>query len=1006
MKVSQFKSFFVIIFLLTVGVYQGVWSQNTIAKKPTISKTAKINDSLGNPIVNASVFANQGAVQTKTDVNGVFKINVYPDSYVLIESEGYNTKTIKALDMSEEIVLTKNDFIYGTKNALLYPFRDKNKDVSIGNITEIRPAEVLATDNVARLQDMLDAYGAGLKGNYNLLGLGDALVIVDGLPRNASNLLPEEIEDITLLKDVNSTVLYGSKAKNGVILIKTKRGVSNKRIIKMNIEQGVNTPVQLPNYLDAQDYMKLYTEARLNDNPNSYAAYDEATIAKYDGSNPYRYPDIDYYGKDYLNSFFNSTRFVGEFSGGNNIASYYANVGYEHQGVLYKANNGQNNGSDRLRVRGNVDFNINKYIKSYIDAAFIFNVSSGLRTDFFTMASTFKPTDYPALLPIDAFEDPTLTDNLTHVNGNYILGGSTALWNNSYGKNVVGELSQAGYSKNYNSTMQFNTGIIYNLEQITKGLTLHGNISFDTYGSYAESIQNTYALYEPKWNDATGKISSITTINSNSKTGVLNLSSGGLARTIGANVYLDYDRTFNDVHHFSSTILTYYTMATVPGQIQTDKNAHAGLKISYDYKKSYIIDFTGALINSTKLAPGHRVSFSPTVGLGWVISNASFWTKNNIVDYLKIKGTVGILNTDASAAFGYNRYRDLFSGYQTFRTGDAGGYSFSSTYVSQTGNPNLELEKMNKINIGFETAIFGKSLFLDANYFYCLYSDQITQRFNYYPSLLSSYIPYENYNASSYQGVDVTLNFKKKWKDFSLSSSLNFLYSTSKFEQMDEIQSNDYQYLVGKPTDSYWGLKNLGFFSSDEEAKTAQQRFGYVRRGDIHYVDLDGNGFVDNNDNSVIGNWSPRIQSQLNISLAYKSFSLFVAASTQFGFDWLKSSDYFWIDGNKKYSEIVLNRWTDATAETATYPRLSGQTSPNNFRNSDFWLVSGDNLKISRVQLNYTMPERLFKDFFIKGISAYVRGTDLLLLTQEAKLKQTNSWVSTRVLAIGFKISY
>jgi len=351
-------------------------------------------------------------------------------------------------------------------------------------------------------------------------------------------------------------------------------------------------------------------------------------------------------------------------------------------------------------------------------------------------------------------------------------------------------------------------------------------------------------------------------------------------------------------------------------------------------------------------------------------------------------------------------FRNVISGFSEFSTNDGNGPTTHSGYFSQTDNPNLEMEKMKNLNVGFETALLDKSLFIDVSYFRTNYTDQITKRSNYYPAFISTYIPYENYNQTSYSGIDASLKYKKKFGDFYIESGINLLYSTSEYIKLDEIHNNNYQYLVGKPTDSYWGLTNLGFFNTDAEAKAANQRFGSIRRGDIHYVDNDGNGFIDDNDKTTIGNWSPRVTGDLNLSVAFKGFCLFVTANMQLGYDWMMSSDYFWIDGNKKYSEMALNRWTDATAETATYPRLSAQTSQNNFRASDFWIVNGNSISLSRVQMNYSMPSKLFNNLFIKGISVYLRGSDLLLLAENARLRQTNSYVSSRNFSLGLKIRY
>jgi len=1009
-KTINSRILFLGIFLLGIVSIQGIWAQKIRKEKVEITFKAQIVDSKGNPVENATVFGNQGDIVGTTDKEGYFTIKVSPNSDVLIEKIGYENTTISAVSTNIRITLETNMDLVGSQSVIPVAFRSEKKKLLVGNVSNIDVPELLKTDNVNRFQNLLDIYGSGVRDGINLLGIGDALVVVDGLPRDPSVLMPEEIESITLLKDVNSTVLYGSQAKSGVIQIKTKRGVANKKTTQFSFETGVNVPIQLPKYLNSKDYLTLYSEAQLNDNPTKLPDYSASDIANYNGQNKYRYPDVNYYGSDYLKPLYNSSRFVGEFSGGNKVATYYTNIGWEHQDALYKSDT-YNYGSDRLKVRGNVNFNITDKISSYLDAAFVIDIATTPRSDFFSMASTFRPNDYAPLLPTTMFDDPTMIDALVKLNGSNILGGQGLTSRNTYGKNILGELNLSGYSTTYQRTMQLNTGVAYDLNELTKGLKLRGDISFDTYGSFSEQIQNTYALYEPVWNDVTGKIASLNAINNDTKTGVLTLTSGSIYRSIMAKIALDYDRTFNEFHHISSSLFGYYSDATIINSLYSNKDAHIGMRATYDYNGRYIADFSGAIINSDKLAAGHRVSFSPSLGLGWVASSEDFWQKDGVVNFLKIKASAGILQTDAATSFGYNLFREIYTGGNNFGTGDTGGYSFSSLSVTQTANPNIGMEKMKNLNLGFETALFNKSVFVEASFFKTLYTDQVVQRFNYYPTLMSSFIPYENYNETDYTGVDVSISYVKKLGDFTLTTGLSLLSAEPKYVKVDEIHDNSYQYLAGTAPDAIRGLKFTGFFATDAQAQAANQQFGTIRRGDMSYADLDKNGYVNNNDMTVIGNYNPRFTGKLNLNLVYKGFSLFVAAESQLGYNWVMSStenpnSYFWVDGNTKYSNIVLGRWTDQTAATATYPRLSAQTSTNNFINSNFWMRNGNDLSISRVQLNYSLPQKLLKESFIKGTSLYVRGDNLLFLAQDADLRQTNTYVLTRNFSVGLKMSF
>lgn len=965
----------------------------------------KVVDESGKPIANAAVYANQGDKMTLTNAAGVFKIRVEANTPLLVEYPGYDSKEVNTAAEADSVILTPSDILFGPDAEMPLAFREEKKGLLVGNVSTIDVAEILRNDKLPNVQSLLSAYGAGLREGINLLGLGDALVVVDGLPRHHNNLMPEEIEDISILKDVNAAVLYGSRAKNGVILIKTKRGKALKKEAKFNLEFGLNTPIQLPKYLGSKDYLTLYREAQLNDNPGRTPDKTLEDIANYSGANPYRYPDVNYYSSDFLKPSYASSRFVGEFTGGNKVASYYTNVAWDHYGVLYKSDT-YSYGTDVLRVRSNVDYKINSYLSSYLNAAFVMDINTTPRSDFFEMASTFRPDDYAPFLPESVFEDPSLIAALKKTQGNAILGALDLTSHNTYGKNIYGELNWAGYSRTYWCRLPLDAGVVFDMSQLLPGLKLKADLSFDTYVSYSEQIRNTYALYKPVWNAAGDRIESLKTINSDTRTGKLSLSSGSLYRSLMADAGLDYDAVFAGGHHVSASALAYYSMATVAESLHSIRSTHLGMRLGYDYKRRYIFDFSASLIASNKLMPGKRSALSPSAGLAWLISEEPFWSKDSFFDVLKLKLTGGVLHTDASPAFTHNLFREIYAPGASFNTGDASGYEFQSTYVLQTANKNLQMEKMKNVNLGLELALLDKTLFIDASVFKTRHSDQVVRRMSFYPTLLSTFYPYENYNETDYTGFDFSLSYRKSFGDVSLNALWNLLYAQSAHITYDELYPNSYQYHAGKASDAIWGLAFTGFFKSDAEALAANQRFGTIRRGDMSYLDKDDNKQVDENDIHVIGNYSPRLKSALNLTLGYKQWALFLGMSTRLGYNWMMNSDYFWIDGNKKYSEIALNRWTDETAETATYPRLSAQSSSNNFRESSFWLRNGNDFSLDRLQLNYMFSKKSLQRIFLREIGLYLRADNLLFLAEDAKLRQTATSVQTRNVSIGLKVSF
>jgi hypothetical protein len=207
-----------------------------------------------------------------------------------------------------------------------------------------------------------------------------------------------------------------------------------------------------------------------------------------------------------------------------------------------------------------------------------------------------------------------------------------------------------------------------------------------------------------------------------------------------------------------------------------------------------------------------------------------------------------------------------------------------------------------------------------------------------------------------------------------------------------------------------WGLEAIGFFNSQEEIEEAPTQIfgGVIRPGDIRYKDQNGDGIIDNNDEVYLGRWDTPTRLGINFTAKYRNFTFFAMADGFFGGKGFKSGSYYWIHGDSKYSEVVRGRWTEATKDVATYPRLTTETGANNFRNSDFWLYKTDRVNLSMVQLSYQIPETVFQGTFVNGLSVYVSAYDLLTISKEREHLERNvgSAPQTRFFNIGLKGSF
>ena len=246
-----------------------------------------------------------------------------------------------------------------------------------------------------------------------------------------------------------------------------------------------------------------------------------------------------------------------------------------------------------------------------------------------------------------------------------------------------------------------------------------------------------------------------------------------------------------------------------------------------------------------------------------------------------------------------------------------------------------------------------------------------------------------------------------------LSLGLAATYVKTEATRRDEYYDDAYRYRKGHAIDGVWGLQNEGFFKDAADvAGSPEQKFGgAVKPGDIKYKDQNGDNIIDEKDEVFLGKggwYGAPLTTGVNITLKYKNFSFFALGTGSFGAVGMKNSSYFWVSGDTKYSEVVRDRWTEATKETATYPRLTTTSATNNFRSSDFWLIKTDRFNLAKVQITYDFPKKMLQNFVVHEISTYISGSNLLTLSKERKLLElsTTGAPQTRFYNIGFKLVF
>ena len=901
-------------------------------------------------------------------------------------------------------------------NKVDVAFRSVDEKDLLGSVSVIDMEEMNKKAYSTYSLDFVENVIGGVNGN--IWGNNEYLVIVDGMVRDANNVQPSEIDNIVVLKGAQAVVLYGPRASKGVIQITTKRGKAGDTRIDLNVNTGMYVPKAYPKYLGSAEYMTLYNEALIND--GVAPDYTDTDIFNhYSGSNPYRYPNLDMYDGEYLRSMYNRTEAVAEIQGGNERVQFYTTAGYYRESSALKYENNADNYTSRFFVRGNVDVKFNDIISAQADANVTFYDSYTAKGDWWSNAATIRPNMIAPLIPLSYIEENNASVWAAIQNSNYLIGNKYFLGASAaYKTNPLADAIAAGDSKFVSRQFQFNSKFNVNLKGVTDGLFFRAKYGIDYATTYNQGYNNNYATFQPTWTNYRGQdmIGSVTQWNEDSKSGNQNISNTSYRYTYNVSAQFDYSRTFNKDHNVFGMILGNIWQTQRNGNYHHITNVNLGFQAAYNYKHKYYVDFSAAMPYSTKLPEGGRAGFSPTVTLGWRPTAESFFD-DTAFDDLMLTASYGIIQQDLDITDYYlylsvlDRQGDGSTGW--FSWGDNGGEG--ATVYKRAGNPDLTFIERKEFNVGLRGSLWNKLITFDFNYFRSEMNGGLVELSSIYPNYIiqNNMVAQVNFNEDLRQGFDFSVYANKKFNDWDLTLGVSGMYYTSEAKVRDEAiaAGNEYESRINRPLNAIWGLETEGFFNYQHEIDAApKSQFGQeVKPGDLKYVDQNGDGLIDSHDEVFLGRSDTPFRLGLNFTAKYKNWTLFVMGNGYFGGYGLKNSSYYWVHSDRKYSEIVRGRWTTPeTSASATFPRLTATNGAHSFRNSDFWLYKADRFNLSQIQVTYDMPAEWFTGSFVKGMSAYVGGYNLLTISGERKHLEMNigSAPQTRFYNLGVKATF
>ena len=990
-------------------------------------------DEKGKPIPNAEITVGEGMQHLETDVSGSFSFEAEALDYVTISQKGYDTKVILAKDLRREgkIALNTPKLFMSEKDRVNLPFTEiakRNFPEDVRLITSEELEKYPSTDFRNALTGLIP--GLEVVENYGTTGMSaeeslgrdgvrekltlrvrglSPMYIIDDVPTSITEvqLVPGEIESVTLLKGVVAKMMFGPQAANGALCIKTKRGKKNERNLVADLEYGISHTDRFPEFVSGVDYAKLNNMARENDGMTPL--YDETAIAGYAQNDPYnmKYPNIDY-----RNMIFRSTKPITRINlssnGGNDVVQYFANLSYNGDGDTYKI--GYDAGYNRLSARANLDVKVNDLLKVQLDlyggltelsSPTVYTGDSRLYEidNIMNDITRFSPIAFPVYIKNDeSLSKPWY--------------GVTSV----FGRNPIGELENGGYYKESGRQGNAVLALLYDLRKFVPGLRSKTWVGFQTYNQVRLGKDETYTKYifDPTLSpDEMIKKEDGTDLSSESKLGDYYYQRFGFYQKFS------YGKSFgrNDLQ----ADLTYnISKATIQGIKEPRRYMNTILNTTYTYDNKYGAQLVLNESGTYSFTKSNRYYLSRALGLSWVMSEERFMKSLKFINYLKLYAQAGIL------AYDQNLDPSLRRSYWTYGTGggkfgpaidkwmggneDKDGYI---TTISRAGNPDLTWEKRKEFSVGTEMLLLDKHLMLGATYYNNVRDGIIVQVSNSTPYLsgMADAVPYQNYNRYRYYGVETALQYSNEIGAFSYSVGGSATVQDSKILKYDDPnyrESEAYLKNVGRPVDALSGLVCLGKFKDEADiAQSPKQLFSPdLKPGDFKYADLNNDGVIDNNDARQIGHTLPRVFYSLNVNLKYKNFELYVSGTGRAGFDIAQTNRYFWYDGGDyTYSKYVLDH------AGKDYPRLTYNRVANNFQTSTAWLKSGNYFKVQNVELAYTLPTRVVGGI-ARSVRFYVRGANLLTISKikEVDPENINSGIYSAPLfktyTIGAKVTF
>jgi len=964
--------------------------------------TGRVTDENGQPLEGVTVAVKNSTLVVTTDASGNYRIQLPNRNQVLAFSiVGYAPQEIP-VGTGNTIHVTLSEQVSGLDEVVVVGYGTQRVGTITGSVATVKgetltkaPAINLSNAMVGRLPGLVAVTRSGEPGSdnstfrirgANTLGDNAPLIVVDGIAnRSLERLNAADIESVTVLKDA-SAAIYGAQAANGVILVTTKRGSTGKPQLTVTYNEGFSMPTVIPDVVDAATYAQMLNE--ISQYAGQDPVYSDEELQKYrDGSDPWGYPNTDWYKETFQSASAQRTAQV-SISGGQESLQYFISGGYNYQDGIYK-----NSATyyKQFNFRTNLDGRLSDYVKYGI-----------------SLAGREENRNYPTRSASDIFQMLRRgKPNMAAYWPNGMNGPDIEYGNNP----VVVTTNQTGYDRNKSSVLETKANIDITVPWV-EGLSLSANVAFDRRIHNNKLWQLPWYLYT--WDGVTRDDSGEPVLVEGQK-GFTNpqlTQDMQNADLLTMNTLLNYERTFAEKHHVKGlfgveritgdtlefSAFRRYFVSTALDQLfaggDAEKNNSGSAvelarlnyfgRLNYDFANKYLFEFVWRYDGSYIFPAGKRFGFFPGVSLGWRISDENFWDGiRGVVSDFKFRGSWGQTGNDRIGTYQYLASYGFPSAANNI-------YVFNGDVESKVlgelriPNPNVTWEVANQSNIGFDAGFFNGKMTLSAEYFYNLRTDILWPRNASVPASTGLTLPRENIGEVENQGAEFQLGYNNRDGVFQYSIAANVNFNKNRIRFWDETPGvPDYQRSTGYPmnTDLYYNA--IGVFR-DQAAVDAYPHWAGARPGDIIYEDVNGDGEINGLDRVRIYKTDlPTHTGGLNVDLSYKGFY------TSLFFQWATGAvrnSYYQMQGEvgNFLVQDVEGRWTPETPD-ASKPRIWNryneywrETSGNN----TYWLQNSDYVRLKSFELGYSIPVEICRKFWASGAQIYFTGLNLLTFTK------------------------